>query len=49
MSETKKPRFLGGRALLISGPILLSRILAVAREQMLAALLGAGAAPDHVH
>ncbi len=44
MSETKKTGFLGGRALLISGPILFSRILAVVREQMLAALLGSGAA-----
>ncbi len=35
---------LAGRALLISGPILLSRLLAVVREQMVAALLGAGAA-----
>ena len=46
MSETKKTGFLGGRALLISGPILFSRVLAVVREQMLAALLGAGPAGE---
>jgi len=46
VSDTKKTGFLGGRALLLSGPILFSRILAVVREQMLAALLGAGPAGE---
>ena len=49
MSESGDARqdgkgWLGNRALLISGPILVSRVLAVVREQMVAALLGAGAA-----
>ena len=44
--DSKSGGWLGNRALLISGPILLSRVLAVVREQMVAALLGTGPAGD---
>ncbi len=44
MSEPAGGGWLGRRALLVSGPILFSRIMAVAREQLMAASLGTGAA-----